>query len=159
MVKVGDKIPSGSFKFIDASGIQEITTEDLTSGKKVIIFAVPGAFTPTCSKSHAPGFITKAGELKAKGVDTIACVAVNDPFVMDAWAKDLGAGKELLFVADGNGTWTKAMDLTFDGSDYGLGTRSQRYAMVVEDGVIKKLEVEPGEGLTCSGADNILTLL
>jgi peroxiredoxin len=144
---------------MDASGIQDITTDELTSGKKVVIFAVPGAFTPTCSKDHAPGFISKAEELKAKGVDTIACVSVNDVFVMDAWAKNLGAGNSILFLADGNATLTTALDLTLDGSGFGLGTRSQRYAMVVEDGVVTKLEVEPGGGLTCSSADNVLSIL
>ncbi|WIA18233.1 hypothetical protein OEZ86_001835 [Tetradesmus obliquus] len=159
MVKVGDKIPSATLKTMGESGIQDITTEELTTGKKVVIFAVPGAFTPTCSKSHAPGFIQHAAELKAKGVDTIACVSVNDPFVMDAWAKDLAAGSALLFLADGNGDFTKAMDLELDGRGFGLGARSQRYAAVIEDGVITKLEVEGGGGLTCSAADNILKLL
>lgn len=159
MVKVGDKLPSATLKHMDSSGIQDVTVEELTAGKKVVIFAVPGAFTPTCSRDHAPGFLKHADELKAKGVDTIACVSVNDVFVMDAWAKNLGAGQSILFLADGNGTFTKACDLEMDGSEFGLGTRSKRYAMIVEDGKVTKLEVEPGGGLTCSGADHVLSLL
>jgi len=159
MVKEGDKIPSATLKHMDASGINDITTEDLTAGKKVVIFAVPGAFTPTCSKDHAPGFIKSAEELKAKGVDTIACVSVNDPFVMAAWAENLGAGNGVLFLADGNGDFTKAMDLELDGRGFGLGSRSQRYAAVIEDGVITKLAVEGGPGLSCSAASNVLSLL
>ncbi|KAF6262952.1 thiol peroxidase [Scenedesmus sp. NREL 46B-D3] len=143
MVKVGDKVPSATLKTMGDSGMQDITTEELTTGKK----------------SHAPGFIQHAADLKAKGVDTIACVSVNDAFVMDAWAKDLAAGSAVLFLADGNGEFTKGMDLEMDGSGFGLGKRSQRYAAVIEDGVITKLEVESGPGLTCSAADNILTLL
>eukprot|EP00775_Hariotina_reticulata_P005437 gene5437-5670_t len=156
MVKVGDKIPAATLQNTD---LTDITTTDLTAGKKVVIFAVPGAFTPTCSREHAPGFIKHAEELKAKGVDTIACVSVNDAFVMAAWAKDLDAGNSVLFLADGNGTFTEAMDLELDGKGFGMGKRSQRYAMLVEDGVITKLSVEPGGGLTCSGADHVLALL
>eukprot|EP00879_Flechtneria_rotunda_P013501 GHRR01014096.1.p1 GENE.GHRR01014096.1~~GHRR01014096.1.p1 ORF type:complete len:146 (+),score=49.20 GHRR01014096.1:120-557(+) len=145
---------------MDASGIQEISTTDLTAGKKVVILAVPGAFTPTCSKDHVPGFIKVANDLKSKGIDTIACVSVNDPFVMGAWGKELGAGSNVMLLSDGNGTFTRAMGLELDGSEFGLGMRSQRYAMVVENGVITKLQVEPDKtGLSCSSADSMLALL
>lgn len=160
MVKAGDKLPSATLKHMDSSGaISDIKTDELCAGKKVVIFAVPGAFTPTCSKDHAPGFISNAEQFKTKGVDTIACVSVNDPFVMGAWAKDLQAGNACLFLADGNGDFTKAMGLELDGTGFGLGQRSQRYAAVIEDGVITKLEVEPGPGLTCSAVEHILSLV
>ncbi|KAI8474171.1 MAG: hypothetical protein J3K34DRAFT_518475 [Monoraphidium minutum] len=156
MVKVGDKAPSAAVKGVDFS---DIKTDELFAGKKVVLFAVPGAFTPTCSKEHAPGFIKSAKELKAKGADLIACISVNDSFVMKAWADDLGAGEELTFLADGNGDFTKAMGLELDGKGFGLGSRSQRYAAVIEDGVIKALNVEPGGGLSCSSAESVLSLL
>lgn len=161
MVAVGDKLPQATFKHKDDSGgLADITTDELCAGKKVVIFAVPGAFTPTCSAEHAPGFIANAAQLKAKGVDTIACVSVNDPFVMGAWAADLKASpNDVLFLADGNGTFTKAMGLELDASGFGLGTRSQRYAAVIEDGVITKLEVEPAPGLTCSRAEHVLSII
>lgn len=156
MVKVGDKVPSVAVKTVD---FEDVKTDELFAGKKVVLFAVPGAFTPTCSKDHAPGFIKHAKELKAKGVDLIACVSVNDSFVMKAWADSLGAGEEITFLSDGNGDFTKALDLEMDGRGFGLGTRSQRYAAVVEDGKFTKLNLEGGGGLTCSRAEAVIDVL
>lgn len=155
-VKVGDKVPSATLKKVDLS---DVTTDELFAGKKVVLFAVPGAFTPTCSKDHAPGFIKHAKDLKAKGVDIIACVSVNDAFVMKAWGESLGSGDDILMLADGNNELTKAMGLELDGTGFGLGTRSQRYAAVIDNGVITALNVEPGGGLTCSSAESVITLV
>ena len=124
-----------------------------------MLFAVPGAFTPTCSDYHLPGYLIRAAELRAKGVETIACVAVNDAFVMDAWADDQEVGDEIVMLADGNGTFTRAMGLELDGSGSGLGMRSQRYAAVIDDGVITALMVEPAKGLTVSSAESVLASL
>ena len=123
-----------------------MTVAELTAGKKVALFAVPGAFTPTCSARHLPGYTEKAADLRAKGVDTIACVSVNDVFVMNAWGKDQKVGEDVVMLADGNGAFAKAVGLEMDGSGFGMGSRSQRYSMIVEDGVVKQLNVEkPGE--------------
>ena len=135
-----------------------MTTEDIFSGKKVVLFAVPGAFTPTCSMAHLPGFVVNADTIIAKGVDTIACVSVNDAFVMDAWGKDKNA-EALLMLGDGNGDFTQALGLTMDGSGFGLGQRSQRYAMIVEDGVVTKLAVEEPGKLEVSAAEAVLESL
>ena len=135
-----------------------MTVGDLFGGKKVVLFAVPGAFTPTCSNAHLPGYVVKADELKAKGVDNIVCLSVNDAFVMDAWGKDKNA-EQLLMVADGNGDFTKALGLEMDGSGFGLGTRSQRYAMIVDDGKVTKLAVEEPGKLEVSAAEAILDSL
>ena len=135
-----------------------MTTAELFAGKKVVLFAVPGAFTPTCSAAHLPGFVVNADKIKAKGVDTIVCLSVNDAFVMDAWGKDKNA-EELVMAADGNGDFTKAMGLELDGSGFGLGQRSQRYAMIVEDGVVTTLNVEPGPGFEASSAEKIMEAL
>ena len=135
-----------------------VTTDDLFKGKKVVLFAVPGAFTPTCSMAHLPGFVANADKIKAKGVDSIVCLSVNDAFVMDAWGKDKNAD-DLLMVGDGNGDFTKAVGLEMDGSAFGLGTRSQRYAMIVEDGVVKKLNVEAPGKFEVSSAEAILQAL
>tara|TARA_B100000927_G_scaffold262246_1_gene233004 strand:- start:1042 stop:1473 length:432 start_codon:yes stop_codon:yes gene_type:complete len=135
-----------------------ITTEDIFAGKKVVLFAVPGAFTPTCSMAHLPGYVVHADSIKAKGVDTIACVSVNDAFVMDAWGQNKNA-EELLMLADGNGDLTAALGLTMDGSGFGLGQRSQRYAMIVEDGTVTKLSVEAPGKLEVSAAEAILESL
>ncbi|MYA44419.1 MAG: peroxiredoxin, partial [Gemmatimonadetes bacterium] len=140
-VSVGDKIPSAKIKTMTADGMSEIDTGDYFAGKKVVMFAVPGAFTPTCSAKHLPGFVENAAELKGKGVDEIACISVNDAFVMDAWGKSQSAG-DITMLADGNGDFTKAMGLEMDGSGFGLGTRSQRYALVAENGTITTLNVE-----------------
>jgi len=157
-VKVGDKVPSATMKMMGEKGPQDISTADLFGGKKVVLFAVPGAFTPTCSAAHLPGFVVNADKIKAKGVDAIVCVSVNDAFVMDAWSKDKNA-EELMMVGDGNGDFTEAMGLVLDGSGFGLGKRSQRYAMIVEDGVITTLNVETGPAFELSSAEKILEAL
>jgi peroxiredoxin len=141
-IKVGDRLPASTFRVITADGPKPLTTDDVFKGKKVVLFAVPGAFTPTCHKNHLPGFLTSADAFKAKGVDTIAVTGVNDQFVMDAWKKSTGAEGKIEFLADGNGDFAKAVDLTVDASGNGLGLRSKRYAMLVEDGVVKVLNVE-----------------
>jgi peroxiredoxin len=159
-IKEGDKIPDLKLKTPNADGMPEdITTGELFGGKKVVLFAVPGAFTPLCSAQHLPGFIEKADEIKAKGVDTIVCMAVNDAFVMGAWGKDRGAGDKVVMLADGNGELTRALGLEMDVSVAGLGQRAQRFAMIVEDGVVKKLAVEAPQKFEVSSADAILTSL
>ncbi|XP_057749633.1 peroxiredoxin-2E, chloroplastic-like isoform X3 [Arachis stenosperma] len=144
-IAVGDKLPEATFSYLDDAGeVQTTTISDLTKGKKAILFAVPGAFTPTCSQKHVPGFVEKSAELKAKGVDTIACISVNDAFVMKAWKKDLKVNDEVLLLSDGNGTFTKAIGCELDLSDkpVGLGVRSRRYALLAEDGVVKVFNLE-----------------
>ncbi|KAK9819915.1 hypothetical protein WJX72_003931 [[Myrmecia] bisecta] len=160
-IAVGDKLPGDiKFNYFDAEGnMQEISVEELTKGKKVVLFAVPGAFTPTCSLKHLPGFIEKADELKAKGVDNIACIAVNDAFVMDAWGKSVGADGKVVMMADGSALFAKAIGVELDLTDKGLGIRSRRYAMLVDDGVVKELNLEEGGAFTVSSADEILTSL
>jgi peroxiredoxin len=144
-IKVGDKVPSVTLRNLGADGLKEITTDELFAGKKVVLFAVPGAFTRTCSQRHLPSYIGNAAQLKAKGVDTIACVAVNDAFVMGAWGKEHQAD-QILMLGDGNGDFVKAIGLELDRVKEGMGIRSQRYAMLVENGVVKRLNVEqPGE--------------
>jgi peroxiredoxin len=155
-IRVGDKIPDVKLKASTKDGIQDVTTADLFTGKKVVLFAVPGAFTPTCSARHLPGFVDKAGELRAKGIDSVVCVSVNDAFVMDAWGKDKGAGGKVVMLADGNAQFTDAMGLAFDGSGYGMGKRSQRYAAIVENGVVKVLSVEAPGKFEVSSAEAIL---
>ncbi len=155
-IQVGEKIPSVTFKTMAEGAMKDVGTDELCAGKKVVLFAVPGAFTPTCSAAHLPGFIEKADELRRKGVDTIACVSVNDAFVMDAWGKDRSAGDEVLMLADGNGDFAKAVGLDFDGSGIGFGVRSQRYAMVIEDGVVKTLNVDKPMQFEVSSAEAIL---
>ncbi|GAX79089.1 hypothetical protein CEUSTIGMA_g6529.t1 [Chlamydomonas eustigma] len=157
---VGDKLPSATLKFFNNEGnMKELTTEQLCKGKKLVLFAVPGAFTPTCSLKHLPGFIEKADEIKSKGVDSIVCVSVNDAFVMDAWGKSAGAGDKVMMLADGNAQFTKALGVDLDLTDKGLGVRSRRYAMLVEDQVIKVLNLEEGGAFTVSSADEILEAL
>jgi peroxiredoxin len=158
-VKVGDKVPSAKMKVMSAEGPKDISTDELFSGKKVALFALPGAFTPTCSAKHLPGFIEKAAELKGKGVQTIACVSVNDAFVMDAWSKAQGSGDKGMMVADGDGDFTRAMGLELDGTANGLGKRSQRYSMIVDNGVIKQLNVEAPRAFEVSSADHMLKQL
>jgi len=158
-IKVGDRVPSAALKHMTADGIQEITTEELFGGKKVVIFALPGAFTPTCSAKHLPGFVQHAGAIKAKGVDTIGCLSVNDAFVMDAWGKDQGVGDSVMMLADGNGEFAKALGLDFDASGFGMGTRAQRFALVAEDGVVKILNVEAPGAYEVSSAEAILQAL
>jgi glutaredoxin/glutathione-dependent peroxiredoxin len=158
-IKVGDKIPSVKLKTMKDGKMSDISTDEIFRGKKVVLFAVPGAFTPTCSMQHLPGFVEKAGAIRAKGVDTIACVSVNDAFVMGAWGKDKGADGKVLMLADGNGEFAKAVGLDFDGSGIGFGLRSQRYALVVQDGVVKHVAVEQPMKFEVSSADAILAKL
>ena len=155
-IKAGDKMPAGTFKTMTKDGPQDLTTDQLFKGKKVVLFSVPGAFTPTCDAKHLPGFVGQAGAFKAKGVDTIACISVNDAFVMGAWGKEQKAGDKVMMLGDGNGEFTQAMGLTMDGSKFGLGTRSQRYAMIVDSGVIKELFVEKPGAFEVSAAENVL---
>ena len=158
-IKVGDRVPNGTFTVMTAEGPKPKTSDELFKGKKVVLFAVPGAFTPTCHKNHLPGFVKNADAIKAKGVDTIAVTAVNDGFVMDAWKKASNADS-VEFLADGNGDFAKAIDLTMDASGNGLGLRSKRYSMLVDDGVVKKLNIEDAPGKAeVSGADALLKQL
>jgi len=158
-IKVGDKLPQATFTVMGPDGPKPMTSDELFKGKTVALFAVPGAFTPTCSAKHLPGFKQKAAELKGKGVDAIACLSVNDVFVMNAWGKDQGVGDDILMLADGNGDFTKAVGLELDGSRFGMGPRSQRYSMVVEDGVVKELNVEQGGEFRVSSAEYMLERL
>jgi peroxiredoxin len=158
-IKVGDRIPSASFTVMTADGPKPKSTDDIFKGKKVVLFAVPGAFTPTCSNNHLPGFVANADAIKAKGVDIIAVTGVNDVFVMNAWKKASGADK-IEFLADGSANFAKAIGLSIDLGERGLGTRSSRYSMLVEDGVVKKLNVEEAPGKAeASGAENLLKQL
>ena len=158
-IKVGDRLPEAKFRVMTAEGPGWKTTDEVFKGKKVVLFAVPGAFTPTCHKNHMPGFVTNADKIKAKGIDTIAVTAVNDGFVMNEWKKASGADK-IEFLADGNADFAKAIDMTLDASGNGLGTRSKRYCMVVEDGVVKSLAVEDAPGKAdVSGAAALLKAL
>ncbi len=159
-IKVGDRLPEAKFRVMTAEGPAWKTTDEVFKGKKVVLFAVPGAFTPTCHKNHLPGFVQNAQAIKAKGIDTIAVTAVNDGFVMDAWKKASGAEGKIEFLADGNADFAKAIDMTLDGSGNGLGIRSKRYSMLVEDGVVKKLNIEEAPGKAeASGADALLKQL
>lgn len=160
MIEVGDRIPEASFKTMGPDGPAEVTTHDLLAGRKVVLFGVPGAFTPTCHNNHLPGFLEHYEALKAKGVDTIAVVSVNDLFVMDAWAKASGAAGRIVFLADGGADFTRAIGLEMDASGFGMGLRSKRYAMIVEDGVVRALNVEetPRSAET-SGAAAVLARL
>jgi len=160
MIKVGDHLPSAKFKVMTAEGPVEKTTDDIFKGKKVVLFAVPGAFTPTCHRNHLPGFVANADAIKAKGVDTIAVTAVNDMFVMDAWKKASGADGKVEFLADGSADFAKAIGLNLDATAMGLGMRSKRYSMIVEDGVVKALNVEESPGKAeLSGAEALLKQL
>lgn len=158
-IQVGDRIPEVTLKTMKDGGIQDVKTAELFGGRKVVLFSVPGAFTPTCSAKHLPGFVDKADAIKAKGVDEIVCVAVNDVFVMGAWAKDQNTGDKVTLVADGNGELAKAIGLDFDGSNFGMGTRSQRFAAIVEDGEVKLLNVEAPAKFEVSDADTVLAAL
>ena len=158
-IEVGTKVPDVTLKTMADGQMKDVKTSELFKGKKAVLFAVPGAFTPTCSMQHLPGFIEKAGEIKAKGVDLIACVSVNDAFVMDCWGKDKGAGDAVMMLADGNGDFAKAMGLDFDGSGIGFGLRSQRYAAIIENGVVQKLHVEQPMKFEVSSAEAILDAL
>jgi peroxiredoxin len=158
-IKVGDKLPSVSLKYMNKDGMQTATTEDLFKGKKAVLFGLPGAFTPTCSAKHLPGFVTNADELRKKGVEVIACLSVNDAFVMDAWGKSQNAGEKVLMLADGNGDFAKATGLTMDGTGYGMGLRTSRWAMVLEDGRVKTLNVEAPGAFEVSSAEAVMKVL
>lgn len=155
-IQAGEKMPSGTFGVMTESGPGAISTDDLFSGKKVVIISVPGAFTPTCSMNHLPGFVDHAEKIVAKGVDTIACMAVNDIFVMDAWGRDRGVGDHITMLADGNGEYAKALGLDFDASAFGMGTRGQRFALIVDNGVVSHVAVEKPGQFEVSSAESIL---
>jgi peroxiredoxin len=158
-IKVGDRVPNATFMVMTGEGPKPKTSDEIFKGKKVVLFAVPGAFTPTCHKNHLPGFVKSAGAIKGKGIDTIAVTGVNDVFVMDAWKKASGADA-IEFLADGSANFAKALGLSADLTERGLGVRSQRYAMVVDDGVVRTLNVEDAPGKAeVSGADNLLKSL
>jgi glutaredoxin/glutathione-dependent peroxiredoxin len=158
-IKAGDKMPDGTFTHMTKDGPQKVTSEQLFAGKTVVFFSVPGAFTPTCDAKHLPGFVELADQIKAKGVDTIACTAVNDVFVMNAWGKSGGVGDKILMLADGNGTYAKALGLELDGSKFGMGVRGQRFAIIVKNGVATQVNIEgPGE-FKVSAADFVLKQL
>ncbi|MBA3812549.1 MAG: peroxiredoxin [Caulobacteraceae bacterium] len=158
-IKVGDKVPAATFTRFGPDGPAPLTTDELFKGKKVALFALPGAFTPTCSAQHLPGFKARAADLKAKGVDTIACVSVNDVFVMKAWGDNQGVGDDVLMLADGNGEFTRAVGLEFDAGRFGMGQRSQRYSLVVDDGVVTAVNIEQGGEFKVSSADYMLARL
>jgi peroxiredoxin len=158
-IKEGDKLPDATFMTFGPEGPRPITTDEVFKGKRVALLAVPGAFTPTCSAKHLPGFKEKAAELRSKGVDAIACVSVNDVFVMKAWGADQGVGDDIIMLADGNGAFTNAIGLGMDASKFGMGPRSQRYSMIVNDGVVEKLNVEEGGEFRVSSADYMLAQL
>jgi len=158
-IKVGEKLPSATLKVASADGIKDVTTDELFRGRKVVLFAVPGAFTPTCSAKHLPGFVQNADAIRAKGVDAIVCLAVNDAFVMGAWGKDQKVGDKIVMAADGNAEWTRALGLELDAGRFGMGTRCQRFALVAEDGVVKALQVEAPGKFEVSSAEAVLKAL
>ena len=158
-VAIGDVVPDVGLWTMTGKSPEAIRSKDVLGSGKVVLFAVPGAFTPTCSDYHLPGFVHRADDLRAKGVDTVACISVNDPFVMGSWGTNQKVGDKVLMLADGNGEFTRAMGLERDGTAFGLGTRSQRYAAIIEDGVITALLVEPGPGLKASSAESVLAAL
>jgi len=158
-IKAGEKMPAGTFKVMTKDGPQDLSTDQLFKGKKVVLFSVPGAFTPTCDAKHLPGFVDKAAEFKAKGVDTIACMAVNDVFVMNAWGKHASVGDKITMLADGNGDYAKALGLEMDGRGFGMGMRGQRFAIVVKDGVATNVDIEAPREFKVSAAEHVLTQL
>jgi glutaredoxin/glutathione-dependent peroxiredoxin len=158
-IKAGDRMPSGKLKTMTAEGPRDVATDDLFKGKKVVLFSVPGAFTPTCDAKHLPGFIQNAESLKGKGIDTIACMAVNDVFVMNAWGKHSNVGDKVLMLADGNGDYARALGLELDARGFGMGTRGQRFAIIVDDGVVKAVNVEAPGQFKVSAAEHVLSQL
>lgn len=158
-IAVGDKIPSSTLTTMTADGPGPVSTDEFFAGKKVVLFAVPGAYTPTCSAKHLPGFIEQADEILAKGVDAIACMSVNDVFVMHAWGTDAGVTDKVVMLADGNGDFTKELGLELDGRGFGMGIRSQRFAMIVEDGTVTELNIEEPGAFQVSSAGHILSQL
>jgi glutaredoxin/glutathione-dependent peroxiredoxin len=155
-IKAGDRMPAGTLKTMTKDGPKDLSTEELFKGKKVVLFSVPGAFTPTCDAKHLPGFVQRAADIKGKGVDTIACMAVNDVFVMNAWGKHSNVGDKVLMLADGNGEYSKALGLELDGRGFGMGTRGQRFAIVVQDGVAQQVNVEAPGQFKVSAAEHVL---
>ena len=155
-IKVGDRIPKATLKRLTPEGIKDVNTEEFFKGRKVVLFSVPGAFTPTCSAKHLPGFVEKAEEIKQKGVSEIVCISVNDAFVMDSWGKDRQVGNKVTLLADGNAEFSRALGLEFDGSGFGMGIRGQRFSALVEDGVVKTLHVEAPGKFEVSKAEVIL---
>ncbi len=158
-IQAGEKMPSGAFGVMTDAGPGAVATDEFFGGKKVVLVSVPGAFTPTCSMNHLPGFVEHADEILGKGVDTIACMAVNDVFVMDAWGKDRGVGDKVSMLADGNGEYAKALGLEMDGTAFGMGMRSQRFAIVVDDGVASHVAVEEAGKFEVSSAEAVLAIL
>jgi peroxiredoxin len=158
-IQVGEKLPDVTLKTMTNDGIKDVKTSELFAGKRVVLFALPGAFTPTCSAKHLPGFIEQADAIRKKGIDRIVCLSVNDAFVMGAWGKAQSAGDAVTMLADGNGDFSKAVGLDFDGSGFGMGRRSQRYAMIIENGVLKKLLVEKPMEFKVSSAESVLAAL
>ena len=158
-IQAGEKMPSGAFGVMTGAGPGAVSTDEFFGGKKVVLVSVPGAFTPTCSMNHLPGFVEHADEILGKGVDTIACMAVNDVFVMDAWGKDRGVGDKVRMLADGNGKYAKALGLEMDGTAFGMGMRSQRFAIVVDDGVASHVAVEEAGKFEVSSAEAVLAIL
>ncbi len=155
-IKAGEKMPSGAFKTMTAEGAKEVRTDALFAGKTVVLFSVPGAFTPTCDARHLPGYLQHFDALKAKGVDTIACMAVNDMFVMNAWGKNSNVGDKVLMLADGNGDYTRALGLELDARGFGMGMRGQRFAIIVRDGVATQVNIEAGGEFKVSAAEHVL---
>lgn len=158
-IQAGEKMPAGTFGVMTESGPGSLSTDELFAGKKVVLFSVPGAFTPTCSLNHLPGFVDHADEILAKGVDTIACMAVNDVFVMNAWGRDRNVGDKVLMLADGNGEYAAALGLEMDASGFGMGTRGQRFALVIDDGIATQVSVEEPGKFEVSSADAVLAKL
>jgi peroxiredoxin len=158
-IKTGERMPQGTFKRMTKEGPKDLTSEELFKGKTVLLFSVPGAFTPTCDAKHLPGFVQLADPIRAKGVDTIACMAVNDVFVMNAWGKAAGVGDKILMLADGNGDYARALGLELDGRKFGMGTRGQRFAILVRDGVAARVDVEEPGQFKVSSAEAMLAHL
>ncbi len=158
-IKAGERMPAGVLKTMSAEGPKDLSTEELFKGKKVVLFSVPGAFTPTCDAKHLPGFVQLADQIRAKGVDLIACMAVNDVFVMNAWGKASGVGDKVMMLADGNGEYAKALGLELDARGFGLGLRGQRFALVIDNGVVKHANVEAPGQFKVSAAESVLAQL
>ena len=158
-IKAGERMPEGKFKVMSDKGPQDLTTKELFDGKRVVLFSVPGAFTPTCDAKHLPGYLQLADKLRAKGVDTIACMAVNDVFVMNAWGKSSGVGEKVMMLADGNGDYARALGLELDGRKFGMGARGQRFAILVRDGVASRVDVEEPGQFKVSSAEAMLAHL
>lgn len=156
-IQVGEKVPDVTLKWLTPEGLGEVKTGELLAGKKVVLFSVPGAYTPTCSADHLPGYVARADEIKAKGVDAIICLAINDPWVMKTWGEAQGVGDKIVMLPDGNGALTKAMGLDQDLGVAALGVRGKRFSMRINDGVVESLDIEAGKGVTVSGADVCLT--